>query len=390
MSHFGPRHTLLACALGYVTQAVVITLAPLLFVTWQTTLGVTLEELSLLVFLSFGIQLTVDALMLPLMRRFSLRALAVAAHVFCVVGFVLLALLPGRVGRPMLALGIAALFYSVGGGLLEVVTGPVVEACPVRRKTTLMNLIHSAFSWGQVGVVLLTTGFFALFGGAQWRAVVLLWAVLPAINAVWYAFVPLYPMPVASESGGRPLRSRSFVRLLLLIAAAGAAEASVSQWASAFAEAGLGLSKATGDLAGICLFAAAMGTARSLFGFRGEGWDLRRVMAGSAALCVVGYLLTALAPWPAVALAGCCLCGLAVGILWPGTLTLAARMVQGGNAMYAYLALAGDVGCSVGPALVGLLARSHGNALSFGLLIATLFPVLAFGALIALRRAPQE
>lgn len=389
MLHLGPRHTLTACALGYVTQAVVATLAPLLFITFGSSFGVTLEELSLLVFLSFAVQLIVDALSPLLMRRLSLRALAVAAHLFCTVGFLLLAVLPGRMA-PFTGIMIAVLLYAVGGGLLEVVMSPLIEACPVRRKTTLMNLLHSAYSWGQVIVVLLTTAFFALVGIAWWRAACLLWAILPALNAVWFGLVPIYSLPEKRESRSAPRRTGPFLLLLTVIAAAGAAEAAIAQWASAFAEKGLGLTKSAGDLAGICLFAAAMGVARLLFGLKGERWNLRKVMLGGAAACAAGYLLTALSPWPWLSLAGCCLCGLSVGVLWPGTLTLAAKLVRGGKLMYAILALAGDVGCSVGPAAVGLLAQSRGDSLSFGLLIAAGFPLIAVVALIALRPLAKE
>ena len=385
MSRLNYRHTLSACAVASVTQAIVCTLAPLLFVTFRQEFGLTMGQLSFLVFLTFGVQLGMDALSTGLVDRIPARVLIVAAHACSAVGLIAMAVLPGRM-PPFAALIVAMTLYSVGGGLVEVLSSPIASACPVKNPKTLMSLLHSVFSWGQVIVVLVSTGCFALFGVEHWRWIALLWAALPAFNTVWFALVPLYEIGENRDEAGASMLSGTFFVLLGLMVVTGAAEQSVSQWASAFAEKGLGISKTAGDLAGICLFAAAMGLARTFYGKWGEKIDLLRFMTVSAALCILGYLLTVFAPWPALALAGCCLCGLSVGILWPGTLTLAGQRIQVSAGMYAWLALAGDVGCALGPTAVGLLSQSHGDSLSYGLMFAMAFTAAALVCLLWLRR----
>lgn len=399
------RHTLLASYLGYITQAIVINLSPLLFVTFQQSFGVSIERIALLISFNFIVQIATDYLASRLVDRIGLRVPVVLAHVVAVLGLVLLAVLPGPVA-PYPALLIATLFLGVGGGLTEVLISPIVEALPGEEKAGAMSLLHSFYSWGLVCVVLLSTGFFALFGRTAWRFLPIMWALVPFVNIFLFAKVPLRPLVAEHErQRARTLFAQPiFWLLLLMMVCGGAAEQAMSQWASLFAEVGLGVPKAMGDLLGPCAFAAMMGLARVYYGFMGGKLRLRRAMGLSAALCVVGYLIAVFSPWPLLSLVGCALTGLAVGLMWPGSLSLsAAAFPLGGTAMFGIMALAGDLGCTVGPMLVGRvsglverggLARAAAwfqgtgaeAGLKLGLLFSIAFPIVMIVAIAALGR----
>ena len=385
-------HTLRASYLGYITQAIVNNLAPLLFLTFAREFSLSLPHITLITTLNFAVQLLVDLLSAPLIDRIGYRVSIVAAHVFAAAGLCAMALLPGLLSSAYAGLLIAVVLYAVGGGIIEVLISPIVEACPTEKKAAAMSLLHSFYCWGHVGVVLLATAFFAVFGTARWRVLALLLALVPAANAVYFSRVPIYP--IVPEGGPTPLghllRSRVFWLLMLLMVCAGASEQAMSQWASTFAESALGIAKAAGDLAGPCAFAVLMGTARALYGKFGDRIPLRRAMSASAALCVVCYLTAVFSQSALFALLGCALCGFSVGIFWPGTFSMAAASLPGaGTAMYALMALAGDVGCSGGPTVVGLVAGACGDSLRAGLLAGVAFPaVILLGiALLPRRRA---
>ena len=382
-------HTLCASYLGYICQAIVNNLAPLLFLTFQREFSLSLGRITLLVTVNFGVQLLVDLASAAFVDRLGYRRCAVAAHLFCAAGLAGLAVLPGLLPHPYPGLLAAVCLYAVGGGLIEVLISPIVEACPTRRKAAAMSLLHSFYCWGCVLVIALSTGFLALFGAGGWRLLALLWALAPAANAALFCRVPLNSL--TPEGGGMSLRalagSGAFWLLALLMVCAGASEQAMSQWASAFAESGLGVSKALGDLAGPCFFAVLMGLARTLYAVFSERVSLLVFIRGSCVLCVGAYLLAVFAPHPALALLGCGLCGLSVGILWPGVFSIAAaRLPAGGTALFALLALGGDLGCSGGPTLVGLVSDAAGGALRAGLLAAILFPLALLAGSLALRR----
>ncbi len=373
------NHTLYASYLGYVTQAIVNNFAPLLFLTFQRELHVPLEQITLLVSLNFAVQLVVDALAARFVDRLGYRFWIVTAHLLSGVGLLGLGILPRLMPSPFFGLLVAVVLYAMGGGLLEVLVSPIVEACPTERKAAAMSLLHSFYCWGHVFVVLVSTAFFLLFGVAAWPVMACLWALLPLGNAVYFSLVPIRSLN--GEHGGGRMRtlfgSKLFWVLMLLMVCAGASEQGMSQWASAFAEAGLGVSKTLGDLTGPCLFAVMMGMARVLHARFSEHMPLMRVMAACAVLCVAGYLLAALSGLPLLSLIGCALVGFSVGVFWPGTFSLAAAgMPSGGTAMFALLALAGDLGCSSGPATVGLAAEAAGGQLRVGMLAAIVFPLL--------------
>lgn len=386
------RHTLHASYLGYVTQAICNNLPPLLFATFNERFGVSLGQLGLLVSINFAIQMLVDLLSARYIDRLGHRRAVVLAEALSALGLALLGVLPYAMDNSFLAVLIPVSLGAVGGGLLEVLVSPIVESLPGEHKEKAMSLLHSFYCWGHVAVVLVSTAFFALAGIDNWRFLPLLWAAVPLFNAFLYARVPM-PPPLAP--GERvPLRAlfskAAFWVFLGMMVCAGASEQAMSQWASLFAERALRVSKATGDLLGPCAFAALMGLSRLLYGLFGERLRIRRAMAVCAGLCVGCYLLAALAQWPLLSLMGCAATGFCVGLMWPGTFSMTARAYpQGGTAMFALLALAGDVGCSAGPGLVG--AVSAGAGLSAGLLAACAFPLcmLLMALLLRGREAAQ-
>ncbi len=382
------KSTLAACYTGYVVQAVVNNFVPLLFLTFQDTYGISLSRITILITVNFLTQLIVDMLSAGFVDRAGYRASAVAAHAFAFAGLAGLAFLPDVTADPFAGLLISVVVYAVGGGLLEVLISPIVEALPTKNKEKSMSMLHSFYCWGHVAVVLLSTLFFLVFGIDSWKTLALLWALVPAANLVVFTKVPLYPL-VSEDEEGIPLtgliKRPVFWIFLVVMTCAGASEQAVSQWASSFAEQGLGVSKTIGDLAGPMLFAVCMGTSRFLYGLYGDKIALKKAMSGSALLCIASYFVISLSPAAALSLIGCGICGFSVGIMWPGTFSMAAASLKGGGtAMFAFFALAGDLGCSGGPSFVGMLSESSGKGLSFGILCSVVFPaVLLIGVLLS-------
>lgn len=375
------RHTVRAAYVGYLTQAITINFAPLLFITFENTYDISLGKISLLIAISFLTQLSFDVLGVKFADKVNPRATVVIAHLCAVLGMTGFAWLPDLLPSPYLGLVISVMLAAVGGGIVEVLVSPIVEACPTEEKSSAMSLLHSFYSWGLAGVVLLSTLFFALVGIEHWRILSCLWALIPAVGAIAFCFVPIYDLDHLKQEDGKEhaslLRSGIFWVFFLMMFCAGAAEQAMSQWASTFAESGLGVSKALGDLLGPFLFAILMGLARVGYAFSGGKIKLLHLIISSSVLCIFCFLVTALSPLPIVALIGCALCGLSVGILWPGTYSLAAsRITFGGVQMFAYLALAGDIGCLVGPTAAGWIAEACGNNLKVSFLISIIFPVL--------------
>ena len=380
-------HTRAACYLGYVSQSIVNNLGPLLFLTFNRQFNLSLRHLAFLVILNFTVQLLVDLAAVHFVDRIGYRAAALAAHVCCVAGLCGMGILP-FVLPPYWGLLIAVFVNALGGGLLEVIISPIVEALPSDHKAAAMSLLHSFYCWGVVGVVILSTLYFNLAGIDNWRWLPLLWALLPLGTVFLFAAVPLKTL-IGEAGEAVPLRElsvrRLFIFLFLMMICSGASEQAMSQWASLFAEAGLKVSKTLGDILGPCAFAILMGLARVLFGMQKTGSDegrrLSGILLGAGLLCILSYLVTVFSPWPLLSLGGCALCGFSVGVMWPGTFSLASRLFPlGGTAMFAILALAGDVGCAAGPGLVGTVM--NGTTLKTGLLTAIVFPlILAAGNL---------
>lgn len=399
------RPTMLCCYLGYVTQAVVVNLAPILFIVFQSRFGLSYERLALLVVLNFCTQIVVDVLGARYGDRLGFRRCMQFACVFVMLGLAALGALPGRLLPPYAGLCVATTLYSIGGGLLEVVVSPITEAVPSANKAANMSLLHSFYAWGQVAVVLFSTLFLAVFSQDNWRWLPLLWALVPLVTLVRLAKAPMPPNLTAEqlESPKRILKSPVFFVALLVMVCAGAAEQSMAQWASLFAEKGLEVNKTVGDLLGPCLFAALLGAGRVLNVRLSSRLSLTTTLTIGSGLAVGCYLLAAHSPWPPLGLFGCALCGLAVSVMWPGTLSLVSRQIpNGGTFLFGAMAVFGDVGCSLGPWITGLVsdrvvtgAALAGTAglgaeqlgLRAGLLAAIVFPLgLLLCALLYFRR----
>ena len=383
------QRTLTACYLGFVTQSISANFAPLLFLTFQSTYGISLDRIALIPVVFYLTQLLVDLGASRFADKIGYRICVVASQVVSAAGLVLLAVLPEILPAPFPGILIAVVFYAIGSGLVEVLVSPIVEACPFENKDGMMSLLHSFYCWGAVGVILGSTLFFAVFGTENWRILTLIWALVPLVNIFQFLTCPIERL--VEEGGNLPLRRLLRLPLLwlmiLLMICAGASEATMAQWASAFTESALGVSKTIGDLAGPCLFAVFMGIARMLYGKMSGKLNLVRTMLFSGILCVACYLLASLSPLPLLGLTGCALCGFSVGIMWPGTISLSSQKCpQGGTAMFAFLALAGDFGGTVSPAIVGGFSELAGGNLKIGLLTATVFPLLLVAGILILIR----
>ena len=373
------EHTIYASYIGFITQAIINNFAPLLFLTFVADYDLTLDKITMLTTVNFLVQLSVDLLSAKFIDRIGYRSAIMWAHVLAGSGLLAMAFLPDVLGNAYTGLLISVVLYAIGGGILEVLVSPIVEACPTEKKEAAMSLLHSFYCWGQLALVLLSTVFFNVFGIENWKLLACLWALVPLCNVIYFSLVPIYPVVEESKKMKLSvlLRQKTFWLLMVIMVCAGASELAMSQWASAFAESALKLSKTVGDLAGPCAFALFMGTVRAIYGKYSEQIPLKKMMIGSAALCIVCYLVASLSGNALVGLLGCALCGFSVGIFWPGTFSVAALALPGGGtAMYALMALAGDAGCSSGPTVVGLIANAMGGDLKKGLLMATIFPVV--------------
>lgn len=382
------EHTIYAGYIGYITQAIVNNFAPLLFLTFGRNYGLTLDQITLITTVNFFVQLCVDLLSAKLMDRIGYRKGIMGAHFFAAAGLAGMAFLPDLTPSPYTGLLIAVILYAIGGGIIEVLISPIIEACPTEKKEAAMSLLHSFYCWGHVSVVLISTAFFWLFGVGNWKIMACVWALVPLLNLFYFSLVPLYPVVQNTEELSLKglLSQKVFWLFMVIMVCAGASEQAMSQWASAFAESGLRVSKTVGDLAGPCAFALLMGTSRALYAKYSEILPLKRFMKLSAVLCIFCYIVAAFSGQAVIGLMGCALCGFSVGIFWPGTFSVAAgRLPGGGTAMYALMALAGDVGCSSGPTVVGLAASAFGGDLKMGLAVAMVFPVLILSGICMLQ-----
>lgn len=373
------RKTLIACYMGFVTQAIAANFAPLLFLTFHKSYGIPLGKIALISSVFFITQLIVDILCAHFADVIGYRKCVVGSQMLSAIGLVGLAFLPQITADPFTGIIISTILYAIGSGLTEVLVSPIVEACPFEHKEAAMSLLHSFYCWGAVGVILLSTLFFSLFGIENWRWLSCIWAVIPLCNVFNFAVCPI-EHPTEDGKGlsiGSLLKVPLFWLSILLMICAGASELSMAQWASAFAESALGLSKSMGDITGPCMFAVTMGISRSLYGKYGEKLDLMKFMLGSGALCLGCYLIASLSQLPLAGLAGCMICGFSVGIMWPGTISIcSAKIPSGGTAMFALLAMAGDMGGALGPAIVGNISQNAGDDIQKGLLAGCVFPAV--------------
>ncbi len=372
------NHTVAACSISYVVQAIVNNYAPLLFITYNKVYNISLSKIALLITLNFFTQLIIDLLSAVFADKIGYRKLIMAAHIFAVIGFWCLAFLP-EIIEPFTGLIISVIIYGMGGGLLEVLISPVVEAGPSDEKSAVMSFLHSFYSWGQLLVVLISTLFFTVFGIENRLYLTILWTIIPLANMIYFCFVPINTLE--DNENGIPacelFKNKTFYLMIILMICSGASELGMSQWASAFAESGLKVSKAVGDILGPCMFALFMGISRILYSVKGNKLDLEKYTLFSAVLCFLSYLLSALSGNAFLALCGCAACGFSVGVMWPGTYVLAHKKIpKGGTALFALLALAGDIGCTSGPTFIGCISGLYNDNLRIGILSGAVFPLI--------------
>ena len=381
--------TIIACFIGYVVQAIINNFAPLLFLIFQRTYHIGLGQITMLITLNFGVQLLVDLVAAGFVDKIGYRASMLIAHVVAAVGLFSMTILPEVFSNPYAGLIISIILYAIGGGLLEVLVSPIVESCPTDNKEAAMSLLHSFYCWGHVAVVLISTLFFRFVGIQNWKIMTYIWMLVPIVNALLFIKAPIASLIEDGQKGmslKELFKSRLFWVFMLMMVCAGASEQAVSQWASTFAEMGLGVSKSIGDLAGPMSFAILMGSSRAFYGKFGEKIDLDKFMIGSSILCAASYLMISLSPWPVLSLVGCSICGLSVGIMWPGTFSKAAAGLKtGGTAMFAFLALAGDLGCGGGPTVIGQISSMMGDDLKKGILFGLCFPVMLIVGIVMCR-----
>lgn len=382
-----------ACYLGFITQAIAANFVPLLFLKFHHDYQIPLGEIALISTCFFFTQLLVDLFCAKFVDKIGYRICIVASEICSAAGLAGLAFLPDLLPDPFAGIILSVMIYAVGSGLIEVLCSPIVEACPFENKEATMSLLHSFYCWGSVGTIVVSTLFFAVFGIDSWRWLAILWALIPAYNCYNFATCPIeYLVEEGSGMGIRELFGKlMFWIALCLMVCSGASELSMAQWASAYAESALGLDKTIGDLAGPCMFAVAMGISRVIFGKYGDKIDLKKFMTGSGILCVLCYLAASLSASPVVGLAGCIVCGFSVGIMWPGTISISSHhFPAGGTAMFALLAMAGDLGGSIGPAIVGRVTQGAGDNIRAGLGIGLIFPVVLLIMLFAFDKSDRE
>ncbi|MDV4151877.1 MFS transporter [Clostridium sp. AL.422] len=376
---FNYKHTMYASFIGYVVQAIINNFVPLLFLTFQSTYNIPISKITFLITFNFAIQLLIDLLSAGFIDKIGYKASVVIAHITSAGGLILLTLLPEFFSDPFIGLLIAVMIYAIGGGLLEVLISPIVEACPTDNKETAMSLLHSFYCWGHVGVVLISTIFFTIFGISNWKWLAIFWAIVPISNALFFMKVPISHLIKDGESGLKIkeiISNKVFWIMVVLMICAGASEQSVSQWASTFAEKGLGVNKTIGDLSGPMFFAIMMGISRVIYGKFGGKINLEKSMIYSGVLCILSYLIISMSPWPVFSLIGSGICGFSVGLLWPGTFSMASSKIKGGGTMmFAFLALAGDIGCSIGPTVVGTVSAMFNDNIKLGIMAAGIFPI---------------
>lgn len=379
MSKLTYKHTLTACFNGYIVQAIINNFIPLLFLTFNRTFDISLTKITFLVSFNFGFQLLVDAISVKFVDKIGYRLSTVIAHIFSALGLILLAFLPYIFNDAFTGIIISVAVYAIGGGMIEVLISPIAEFSPTENKEKTMSLLHSFYCWGHVLVVLISSIFFWLFGIENWRVLSILWAIIPIANVLLFLKVPINePDKQAAQKGEfkRLFLNKTFWIMIVLMLCAGASEQAVSQWASTFAEKTLGIRKEVGDLAAPMMFAIFMGSSRSFYGKYGHRININSFMLYSGGLCVISYLLIALSNNPILGLIGCALSGLSVGIMWPGTFSISSKILKGGTSMFGLLAMAGDIGCMAGPALVGIISKEYDGNLKAGILSAAIFPLV--------------
>ncbi len=370
--------TLVACFAGCIVQAIVNIFVPLLFIRFRTEFGLSLVQISLLISLNFFVQLSVDAISVFFVDKIGYRAAAFTAMLTSFSGLVLMSFLPDLFSNAFVGITICVVLYAIGGGLIEVITSPIVESCPTPNKEAAMSLSHSFYCWGSAGVIALSTLFFHFIGIERWRVAIIIWSILPLLNSIFFLTVPL--IKIVSDEEKMPLStlvsSKKFWLFVIIMICSGASELGITQWASAYAEKALGINKTIGDLFGAMFFAVSAGIVRTLYGKFGDKINLYKALTVSGVLCFISLLLLGITNLSFVGIFALGLSGASIGLMWPGTISIASKYLRrGGTALFAFLALAGDVGCSLGPSIIGFVSEQANENLKTGFLAASFFPI---------------
>lgn len=384
------KHTVAASFVGYLVLSIACVFVPLLFVTFRNEYGISLEKTTLLVTINFTTQVVFDLIAPKLISAFGLRRCCIASHILTAAGIALLAVLPEVMSDKFIGIALCVFLYAAGVGVAEIIVNIIVESCPSDSTAGALSFLHSGYCWGSVLVVLASTLFFRLFGTESWRILAVIWSVVPILNAVFFTKVPIAELDREEIPVKKMLTMKTFWVMLVLVVLAGASEQAVEQWVSTFAEASLNVSKSVGDLAGILMFSVMMGVARLVFARFSVKLDLKVTMAASLALCVVSYLVITLSPSAVLSLIGCAVCGLSVGILMPGSFALSVGSIKGGGVLFAFMALSGDIGCSLGPSAVGAASGIFGGDLKKGILCAVVFPIIMLTILIVMKLGDKK
>ncbi len=383
------KFTMFACLTGYIVQAITVNFPPLLYVMFREDLGISYNQISFLISFMFIVQLCVDVTLSRILTSKNVRTIALVSQGMVIIGLIMLAILPDIMTNKFLALIIAKFFYSCGSGVMDVMISPIVEACPTTSKSGSMAFLHSFYCWGSALTIGVATAYFAIFGIENWQSLTLMFAILPIIDGIAMAIMPIGNIESEKAKGRNPFKSKIFYVAMALMLASGAAELAIAQWASTFAEVGLKISKSAGDLAGPCLFAIMMGIGRILYTILVNKIRLINYMLVSSVVCIFGYALAGFAPNPIIALIGISICGLSVAIFWPGMLSLAVSRLGSSSTLFGILACCGDLGCTIGPALIGLLSNAYNDNISVGLKFGMIFPIIVFTLLMIFKKSKR-
>ena len=370
------KTTKIACFIGFVVQAIINNFLPLLFIIFNTRYNLNYEQLGRLLFVNFFVQLIVDALTPALVKRIGYRGAAIACHGLAAAGLFMLGVLPLVFSNQIYACLVASIIvYASGSGIIEVCISPMVELLPGDKKGADMAFTHSFYCWGQAFTVLVSTLLIFLIGQQHWHFIPMFWAIIPLLNMINFMRVPVIEQPddPISKTANTLFKNRDFWIFAVIMICAGASEITMAEWASLFAQKALGVSKTVGDLLGPCAFAVCMGSGRVIFGLLDGKFNPQKALILNNILCVLCYVGVAVCNIPALSLIACALCGFSVSLSWPGTYSMAARhFPTGGTLMFSILALCGDLGCSIGPWLMGIVANS--TTLETGFLVCSVFP----------------
>ena len=359
--------TFFGACLCFVTQALVINIYPFFFTTFNSIYGISLTKLALLTTVIFGVQFFVDLVGYKIADALGYKKSIFLCNGFVILGLASMCFLPDII-NPFWAIIICIFLTSIGGGLIETITSPMVEALPFEGKSTKMSLLHSFYCWGHLLVILINTLMVILLPARLWKLCFLIWIAIPLVCSAVFVKAPVIQLKADAKSGSVKslITNKTFLLILIALLCAGAIEQTLAQWSSYFAENSLGLSKTVGDLVGVCGFAFAMAIARTLYGLFGQKLNpfITLIICGALAggsIIIVAFEIKALS------IIFIALSGFLIGIMWPLIISVPTKVdINGGTKMFSILALFGDTGCLIGPFLTGFIADEAGFKLGTG------------------------